>query len=99
MAVPGVNPYVPQTTAATVTPPPQAEAAPQPAAPVNDEPPPIRMNAQGGPVMDEEDRAHRDWLDYLYTFTRFLVMISIVYFNSSLSRFLLVVGGALLLYL
>lgn len=52
-------------------------------------------------MMDDGDDngGHRDWLDWLYTVTRFLVIISIVYFNSSLSRFLVVVGVTLLFYM
>lgn len=65
----------------------------------NDEPQPIRMNAQGGPMADDEEPGRaRDWLDGLYTMARFAVIISIVYFNSSLSRFLVVLGVSVLFY-
>ncbi|KAM6926143.1 homocysteine-responsive endoplasmic reticulum-resident ubiquitin-like domain member 1 protein [Lycodopsis pacificus] len=59
----------------------------------------MRMNAQGGPVMDEEEDVERDWLDWLYSAARFSVLLVIVYFNSSLSRFLLVMSTLLLMYL
>ncbi|KAL6107379.1 herpud1 [Pungitius sinensis] len=59
----------------------------------------LRMNAQGGPVMDEDEDVERDWLDWLYSATRFSVLLIIVYFNSSLSRFLLVTSTLLLMYL
>ncbi|XP_036962702.1 homocysteine-responsive endoplasmic reticulum-resident ubiquitin-like domain member 1 protein [Acanthopagrus latus] len=59
----------------------------------------MRMNAQGGPVMEDEDDVERDWLDWLYSFARFGVLLMIVYFNSNLSRFLLVMSTLLLMYL
>ncbi|CAJ1057599.1 homocysteine-responsive endoplasmic reticulum-resident ubiquitin-like domain member 1 protein [Xyrichtys novacula] len=59
----------------------------------------MRMNAQGGPVMEDEEDMERDWLDWLYTAARFGVLLMIVYFNSNLSRFLLVMGILFLMYL
>ncbi|KAM8892853.1 homocysteine-responsive endoplasmic reticulum-resident ubiquitin-like domain member 1 protein [Spinachia spinachia] len=59
----------------------------------------LRMNAQGGPVMDDDEDVERDWLDWMYSATRFSVLLIIVYFNSSLSRFLLVTSTLLLMYL
>lgn len=80
----------------------QAPLGPNPAAnplpdnqPVN---PNIQMNAQGGPVLNE-DELNRDWLDWLYTVSRAGVLLSIVYFYSSFSRFIMVVGAMLLVYL
>uniref|UniRef100_A0A023GF50 Putative membrane-associated er protein involved in stress response n=1 Tax=Amblyomma triste TaxID=251400 RepID=A0A023GF50_AMBTT len=60
-----------------------------------------RMNAQGGPLLDEEEEeaAQRDWLDWVYTVSRATVLLSIVYFYSSFGRFLVVTGVALLMYL
>ncbi|XP_013224075.2 homocysteine-responsive endoplasmic reticulum-resident ubiquitin-like domain member 2 protein isoform X8 [Columba livia] len=63
--------------------------------PVN---PNIQMNAQGGPVVNEED-FNRDWLDWMYTFSRAAILLSIVYFYSSFSRFVMVMGAMLLVYL
>ncbi|NXP45226.1 HERP1 protein, partial [Heliornis fulica] len=60
----------------------------------------LRMNAQGGPLMEEEEEGgNRDWLDWLYSATLFYVFVNIIYFYSSVSRFLLVMGGAVLMYL
>ncbi|XP_022602011.1 homocysteine-responsive endoplasmic reticulum-resident ubiquitin-like domain member 1 protein [Seriola dumerili] len=59
----------------------------------------MRMNAQGGAVMEDEEDIERDWLDWLYSGARFCVLLMIVYFNSNLSRFLLVMSTLLLMYL
>lgn len=59
----------------------------------------MRMNAQGGPIMEDEEDMNRDWLDYFYSAARLGVLLMIVYFNSNLSRFLLVMGTLLLMYL
>uniref|UniRef100_A0A3Q2Q056 Homocysteine-inducible, endoplasmic reticulum stress-inducible, ubiquitin-like domain member 1 n=1 Tax=Fundulus heteroclitus TaxID=8078 RepID=A0A3Q2Q056_FUNHE len=61
--------------------------------------PNMRMNAQGGPVMEDEEDVERDWLDWLYSAARFGVLLMIVYFNSNLSRFLLVMSTLLVMYL
>ena len=62
---------------------------------------PIRMNAQGGAVMDDDDEEgfNRDWLDWVYTVCRFMVLLSIVYFYSSLGRFVLVLSLFLLVWM
>ncbi|XP_077423301.1 homocysteine-responsive endoplasmic reticulum-resident ubiquitin-like domain member 1 protein [Vanacampus margaritifer] len=59
----------------------------------------MRMNAQGGPVMEDEEDIDRDWLDWLYSAARLGVLLMIVYFNSNLSRFLLVMGTLFFMYL
>ncbi|XP_042370641.1 homocysteine-responsive endoplasmic reticulum-resident ubiquitin-like domain member 1 protein, partial [Plectropomus leopardus] len=59
----------------------------------------VRMNAQGGPMVEDEEDMERDWLDWLYSAARFSVLLMIVYFNSNLSRFLLVMSMLLLMYL
>ncbi|XP_037538580.1 homocysteine-responsive endoplasmic reticulum-resident ubiquitin-like domain member 1 protein [Nematolebias whitei] len=59
----------------------------------------MRMNAQGGPVMEDEEDLERDWLDWLYSAARLGVLLMIVYFNSNLSRFLLVMSTLFLMYL
>lgn len=59
----------------------------------------LRMNAQGGPVMEDEEDMERDWLDWVYTASRFAVFLSIVYFYSNLSRFILVMSSLILMYL
>ncbi|XP_066546958.1 homocysteine-responsive endoplasmic reticulum-resident ubiquitin-like domain member 2 protein isoform X2 [Amia ocellicauda] len=58
----------------------------------------IQMNAQGGAVINEDD-LNRDWLDWIYTFSRAAILLSIVYFYSSFSRFVMVMGAMLLVYL
>ncbi|XP_026168111.1 homocysteine-responsive endoplasmic reticulum-resident ubiquitin-like domain member 1 protein [Mastacembelus armatus] len=59
----------------------------------------MQMNAQGGPVMEDEEDMEHDWLDWVYSAARFGVLLMIVYFNSNLSRFLLVMSTLLLMYL
>ncbi|KAK0145435.1 Homocysteine-responsive endoplasmic reticulum-resident ubiquitin-like domain member 2 protein [Merluccius polli] len=46
-----------------------------------------------------EDEENRDWLDWVYTMSRTAILISIVYFYSSFSRFVLVMGAILVLNL
>uniref|UniRef100_UPI00398ED32B homocysteine-responsive endoplasmic reticulum-resident ubiquitin-like domain member 1 protein isoform X2 n=1 Tax=Pristiophorus japonicus TaxID=55135 RepID=UPI00398ED32B len=59
----------------------------------------LRMNAQGGPVVDDDEELNRDWLDWLYLTARACFFLSIVYFYSSLSRVVLVVSAILMMYL
>lgn len=59
----------------------------------------MRMNAQGGPVMEDEDDVDHDWLDWLYSAARFGILLMILYHYSNLSRFLLVASTLLLMYL
>uniref|UniRef100_A0A3B4BIW8 Ubiquitin-like domain-containing protein n=1 Tax=Periophthalmus magnuspinnatus TaxID=409849 RepID=A0A3B4BIW8_9GOBI len=59
----------------------------------------MRMNAQGGPVMEDEEDVERDWLDWFYSAARLGVLLMIVYFNSNLSRFLLVMGMLFFMYM
>ncbi|XP_060948649.1 homocysteine-responsive endoplasmic reticulum-resident ubiquitin-like domain member 2 protein [Limanda limanda] len=60
--------------------------------------PEIQMNAQGGEILNEED-LNWDWLDWVYTFLRAAILLSIVYFYSSFSRFVMVMMAMLVLYL
>ncbi|XP_026205895.1 homocysteine-responsive endoplasmic reticulum-resident ubiquitin-like domain member 2 protein [Anabas testudineus] len=60
--------------------------------------PEVQMNAQGGEILNE-DELNRDWLDWLYTFSRAAILLSIVYFYSSFSRFVMVTMAMLVLYL
>ncbi|XP_005078562.1 homocysteine-responsive endoplasmic reticulum-resident ubiquitin-like domain member 2 protein [Mesocricetus auratus] len=76
-------------------PPPAANLVAPENGPMNEN---VQMNAQGGPVLNEED-FNRDWLDWVYTFSRAAVLLSIVYFYSSFSRFIMVMGAMLLVYL
>ncbi|KAJ8000371.1 hypothetical protein DPEC_G00204130 [Dallia pectoralis] len=61
--------------------------------------PDIQMNAQGGEAPLNEDEQNHDWLDWLYTVSRATILLSIIYFYSSFSRFVMVMGAMLLLYL
>ncbi|XP_011682075.1 homocysteine-responsive endoplasmic reticulum-resident ubiquitin-like domain member 2 protein isoform X1 [Strongylocentrotus purpuratus] len=78
--------------------PPQAAAAAAPAAPAA-APPPQRMNVGGGGGDIDEEGARRDWLDWTFTLCRFGILLSIVYFYSSIHRFLMVAGAVFVLYL
>ncbi|XP_061838756.1 homocysteine-responsive endoplasmic reticulum-resident ubiquitin-like domain member 2 protein [Nerophis lumbriciformis] len=60
--------------------------------------PEVEMNAQGGEMVNEEE-LNQDWLDWVYTFSRTAILLSIVYFYSSFSHFLLVMTAMLVLYL
>lgn len=94
----GYQPYVPPQTHPTAAPVPEQPANRND---VNNGQPNqnMRMNAQGGLEEDEEELEHRDWLDYLYVFFRFLVLLSIVYFYSSATRFVAVSLGFLFIYM
>lgn len=59
----------------------------------------LRMNAQGGPIVEEDDEINRDWLDWTYSAATFSVFLCILYFYSSLSRFLMVMGATIVMYL
>lgn len=58
----------------------------------------LQMNAQGGAVLNDDELNH-DWLDWLYTVVRAGVLLGIIYFYSTFSRLVMVVGALLLLYL
>ncbi|KAM3858256.1 homocysteine-responsive endoplasmic reticulum-resident ubiquitin-like domain member 2 protein [Diretmus argenteus] len=60
--------------------------------------PEVHMNAQGGEVLNEEEQ-NRDWLDWVCTMSRAAILLSMVYFYSSFSRFVMVMGAMLVLYL
>lgn len=51
------------------------------------------------PEEEEEDVHNRDWLDWLYWFSRASIIFSIIYFYSTLSRFIIVIGLAILIHL
>ncbi|CAG2054621.1 unnamed protein product [Timema podura] len=50
-------------------------------------------------VEDEDIRANRDWLDWFYLLSRMMVLLSIVYFYSSPTRFFIVSVLAVVMYL
>lgn len=84
--------------------PPNTPATPATDQPVNqnvgNDQPDAAMNAVGGADMDEEEEfGQRDWLDYIYTFCRFMVLMGIVYFYSNFTRFFLVFAFFFIVYL
>ncbi|KAM9310588.1 LOW QUALITY PROTEIN: homocysteine-responsive endoplasmic reticulum-resident ubiquitin-like domain member 2 protein [Pholidichthys leucotaenia] len=90
--------FSPQTQRSSVQPPLGPNAGPNPL-PENQPANPIQMNAQGGAVLNDDEQK-RDWLDWLYTVVSCRgVLLSIVYFYSSFSRFIMVVGAMLLVYM
>ncbi|KAM8966231.1 homocysteine-responsive endoplasmic reticulum-resident ubiquitin-like domain member 2 protein [Pelodytes ibericus] len=90
-----VQPPSPPAINSDRPPPTPPRAAPNVAPEVNQN---VQMNAQGGPVMNEED-INRDWLDWMYTVSRAAILLSIVYFYSSFSRFVMVMGAMILVYM
>ncbi|XP_076862129.1 homocysteine-responsive endoplasmic reticulum-resident ubiquitin-like domain member 2 protein [Brachyhypopomus gauderio] len=58
----------------------------------------VPQNAPAREGQNEEE-VNRDWLDWVYTASRAIILLSIVYFYSSFSRFVMVMGAMLLLYL
>ena len=91
-------------TLATPPPPapdPRQEPAPAPAPAAAPQVAQV-MNAGGGGAMEEEAGragAERDALDWMYLSSRVVLLLSIVYFYSSLGRFVLVACIAGLVYL
>jgi len=83
----------------------QAVNAPRAEAAANERPRPeiVRMNAQGGPLAnddeDEDEMRNRDWLDWVYVFVRFLLLLCILYFYSSFDRFLATTVLIVVIYL
>ncbi|XP_014679186.1 PREDICTED: homocysteine-responsive endoplasmic reticulum-resident ubiquitin-like domain member 2 protein [Priapulus caudatus] len=60
----------------------------------------VRMDAQGNAVLDDDEEEHaNDWLDWIYTFCRVSILFSILYFYSSLSRFVVVLTCFFFFYL
>ncbi|KAM6935441.1 homocysteine-responsive endoplasmic reticulum-resident ubiquitin-like domain member 2 protein isoform 2-T2 [Lycodopsis pacificus] len=95
---PSPSPLQPAQPNEAVQPPLGPNPAPNPLPENQPANPNIQMNAQGGAVLND-DELNRDWLDWLYTVSRAGVLLSIVYFYSSFSRFVMVVGAMLLVYL
>lgn len=62
----------------------------------------VILDARGRVVenVDNDDEfGQHDWLDYVYTFSRFMVLISIVYFYSNFTRFAIVALFFFIVYL
>uniref|UniRef100_F6XX93 HERPUD family member 2 n=1 Tax=Monodelphis domestica TaxID=13616 RepID=F6XX93_MONDO len=60
---------------------------------------PERDGERPGSGRGHDEDLNRDWLDWMYTFFRAIILLSIVYFYSSFSRFVMVMGAMLLVYL
>lgn len=106
-AVPQNNPPTAPPTA-VVADEENAPAAAEPRVNVNNEnadaaaPPQAVGAAGGGGAMfedDEDDGRNRDWLDWLYVGSRLGVLLSIIYFYSTVGRFMLVFGFCFLVYI
>lgn len=65
--------------------------------------PPAAVGAAGGGGAmfedDEDEGRNRDWLDWLYVGSRLGVLLSIIYFYSTVGRFMLVFGFCFLVYI
>ena len=61
----------------------------------------VRMNAQGGPVVndDDEDMQNRDWLDWIYVSLRIGILLCILYFYSTFGRVVATLVLVLFIYL
>ncbi|XP_013777977.1 homocysteine-responsive endoplasmic reticulum-resident ubiquitin-like domain member 2 protein [Limulus polyphemus] len=60
------------------------------------------MNAQARQVFEEqeeEELAHRDWLDYFYIFSRVFILFSFVFFYSSVERFFIIALLGVIMFL
>ena len=84
------------------TPPQQAPEQPQAPQPQVNENAQANANANAGPLFDEEEdeeNPNRDWLDKIYTLCRIGILLSIFWFYSSTSRFLVLIVMFVLIYL
>ena len=105
LPVPTLSPqHLPQQQQPQQPPAQQQQQQPQPEVVPNQPNRNVRMNAGPGGVGmqdddDNENPRNRDWLDRLYTSLRAFMLLSIVYFYSSTSRFIMVTILAFLLYL
>ena len=106
-STPSTIPSTPISPAAPST-PPQQDAQQQEQIPQQQQQPAANQNVPmnagpGGAIMqddnDEDNPADRDWLDWLYMSLRGLMLMSIIYFYSSTSRFILVTILGFLVYL
>lgn len=88
----GVYPTPPNTPATPIT----DQQANQNVADNQQEP----VNAVGGADLDDDEEfGQRDWLDWVYTLCRFMVLMGIVYFYSNFTRFFLVFAFFFIVYL
>lgn len=85
---PAANFPQPNTASAQVA---QPEPQPQVAAPAQPQP---RF-----PNIVQEEQENRDWLDVFYLGCRLMLFLMLIYFYSSATRCILVIGGAIGIYL
>lgn len=57
------------------------------------------VNAAAQQIVNDDDAENRDWLEILYTFSRLIVLLSLVYFYSSPGRCSIVIFVMVLYYL
>ena len=74
--------------------PPQQQQQAQQAPQAPNQQPPVPPQA----LVDDDEVDNRDWLDMFHWISRAVVLFSIVYFYSSVTRFILVISFALFLY-
>lgn len=76
------------------SPPPPAEAPAEPNRPQQEPQRRPPLPAVGGVAQDEDEdggiRAARDWLDWVYVSSRLAILLGVMYYYSSLPRFMLV---------
>lgn len=87
-----------QFSAATVNAPTSSSEQQQAAQPQQDAPP-VPPAPRYQPVAADDEAENRDWLEILYTLSRLLVLLSLVYFYSSPGRCSIVIIVIVLYYL
>lgn len=98
----GVFPNMTNVQMATADPTLQNQQQAQPNnVPNQDDNQNLILDARGRVVenVDNDDDIGHDWLDYVYSFSRFMVLISIVYFYSNFTRFAIVALFFFIVYL
>ena len=53
----------------------------------------------GGGVNDDDDDEGRDWLDYIYATCRVAIMLTMLYYYSTLYRFMFVICTGMIIFL
>lgn len=98
--MPFVNPAAAASTALSDTSSSQSTSADPPAAPVQQQPQPAAEAPQRRfPNIIQDEQENRDWLDILYSMSRLMILLCLVYFYSSPIRCLVVVLIGISIYL
>lgn len=80
--------------------PTNAAAADQPQDPAQQDPSAVQVpRFQAAAAAGDDEAENRDWLEILYTLSRLLVLLSLVYFYSSPARCSIVIVAIVLYYL